>query len=552
MADDIAFEPIFGKIDSMLQFGWTQYLIHVRDGHVARVQKMISEGYTPNDCNSYGLSSLTVSVISKNERMVETILNTESFTYDKLASELIDPVSLASLLGLQGIVLILLDKFPNLVNNKNTTCGYTPIFFAAIKRHYRIVQILIARGANLSIRNSANHTLLEVAMMMNDAELVAFLSAKSGVDDLRKPRCHPRLYTPPRCLKQVGVSPPSPAKPYSKPDKRKLASPVSTPKTRPLRQINNQNLPNRNITLQNNSFEPNDQFSDISFSDSSSFFSNDFVPLAKSSLAFRNSSSSNTPSFNFNNSSFCASPKLQSAMLSSPYSFQKMSCPSPRLPLPNCTYYHYSVSDVPTLTTSPATPNLSSPDCSYFHFSSPTPLQNHTLPHTPLTTPKNFLHPTKSFAPSHTPVSTPKFGQSLMVPQLLNTPQTHHRKFLHPQKLTFQQPRSFIASYVTPLRTRNKKVPLRTKLLDKLYRREKLIKNDENQNLAPICADDLKSVLEYLGLEKYYKLFELNQVEPEILSTFTDVDLETMGIEDKKTRKTILKKIRKGLLDANT
>lgn len=93
---------------------------------------------------------------------------------------------------------------------------------------------------------------------------------------------------------------------------------------------------------------------------------------------------------------------------------------------------------------------------------------------------------------------------------------------------------------------------MRTKLLDKLYRREKLIKNDENQNLAPICADDLKSVLEYLGLEKYYKLFELNQVEPEILSTFTDVDLETMGIEDKKTRKTILKKIRKGLLDANT
>lgn len=46
--------------------------------------------------------------------------------------------------------------------------------------------------------------------------------------------------------------------------------------------------------------------------------------------------------------------------------------------------------------------------------------------------------------------------------------------------------------------------------------------------------------------------FYVLQVEPEILSTFTDVDLETMGIEDKKTRKTILKKIRKGLLDANT
>jgi len=180
-----------------------QLLRAVQDGNLPTVQKLLADGADVNTADSTGGTPLHWAVW-KRQSDIANVLISSGANVNAENNQGATPLYFASAKGDANMVKLLLEKgaridifaasvigdtervkvfltdAPSLVNVKGPSVNFTPLYCAAAAEQKAVVELLIAKGADLNAKGHTGATPLFAAVWNNDIDLAELLIIKGA------------------------------------------------------------------------------------------------------------------------------------------------------------------------------------------------------------------------------------------------------------------------------------------------------------------------------------------------------------------------------------
>jgi ankyrin repeat protein len=152
-------------------------------GHLATVEWLLDNGATINAYSRTGQTPFFYAVFGNQEKVIELLINRGANVnaQDIASNTLLQCIALMHYkLPDLKIIQHLIDSGID-INNQNTTDGSTALHDAILFGKYTFVLLLIQNGANTTIKNNKNQTVLDVAITKNDDRIKSSLEQHTRI-----------------------------------------------------------------------------------------------------------------------------------------------------------------------------------------------------------------------------------------------------------------------------------------------------------------------------------------------------------------------------------
>ena len=150
----------------------------IRQNDRAAASRAIGAGANPNAKNANGVPALMLATLYADAALVEALLKLGA---DPNQADSGGATALMWAIPDRQMARVLLDHGAN-VNARSTSLGRTPLLIAAASPgSVDLLELLLARGANLRAKDTAGYSPLAMAMRSADVEVLRWLTAK-GLD----------------------------------------------------------------------------------------------------------------------------------------------------------------------------------------------------------------------------------------------------------------------------------------------------------------------------------------------------------------------------------
>ena len=155
---------------------YEDFFAAIKKDDASAVSSLLKRGFDPNTRDEKGLHGLHVAMQEPSLKAAAVLMDWEKTTVESRNAADESPLMLASLKGLQSVVVKLIDRGADV--NKP---GWTPLHYAATKGHLEVMKILLDNHAYIDAASPNASTPLMMAAMYGTPSAVKLL-LEAGAD----------------------------------------------------------------------------------------------------------------------------------------------------------------------------------------------------------------------------------------------------------------------------------------------------------------------------------------------------------------------------------
>ena len=155
---------------------YEDFFAAIKKDDASAVSSLLKRGFDPNTRDEKGLHGLHVAMQEPSLKVAIVLMDWEKTTVESRNAADESPLMLASLKGLQSVVVRLIDRGADV--NKP---GWTPLHYAATKGHLEVMKILLDNHAYIDAASPNASTPLMMAAMYGTPSAVKLL-LEAGAD----------------------------------------------------------------------------------------------------------------------------------------------------------------------------------------------------------------------------------------------------------------------------------------------------------------------------------------------------------------------------------
>ncbi|XP_046399658.1 serine/threonine-protein phosphatase 6 regulatory ankyrin repeat subunit C-like isoform X2 [Ischnura elegans] len=157
--------------------GWTPIMLGAYYGHVDVVKALLSFGADITLKNRFGGDIYALSAASGSVGILRILCCHHRMNDEQLSNSL----TVAVTFGHVPVVRFLIDSGAN-PSSSTANSGTVPLMIAVVENKYEIVKLLVHRGADITCKNYAGYSALELARIKENKLILSFLQEQLGND----------------------------------------------------------------------------------------------------------------------------------------------------------------------------------------------------------------------------------------------------------------------------------------------------------------------------------------------------------------------------------
>ncbi|CAG9860711.1 unnamed protein product [Phyllotreta striolata] len=152
-------------------------------GLIHEVKKLVQNGFDVNKRHHLGWTPLLVATVNGRYEVAEYLL--KSGADPNLSDNYINPNRTANEKGMHPLEVLMIrdEEFSNVLNNRATFLGFTPLHYAVLTDNLDVVKLLVRNGANPTLESDAGHT---PSMYAKEEKIKEYLEKEINIYEQKK------------------------------------------------------------------------------------------------------------------------------------------------------------------------------------------------------------------------------------------------------------------------------------------------------------------------------------------------------------------------------
>lgn len=176
----IAYCVAFTAVLSANAGSYDDFFIAIRNDNVSNLNSLLERGFDPNTRDPKGQPGLTIAMMERSPKAAKVLLDRPGIDVNALNQAGESPLMMAALKGDLPAAQLLLDR-----GAKVNQPGWSPLHYAATGPEPKLVQLLLERGAEIDAASPNETTPLMMAAQYGSEDSVNLLVAR-GADLSRR------------------------------------------------------------------------------------------------------------------------------------------------------------------------------------------------------------------------------------------------------------------------------------------------------------------------------------------------------------------------------